>query len=95
MNYRCAACGKVITTPGNTKYCSKKCRSESPPKVVHIQNRYKTDIVKVITEILNRTDRVSSTADILGIDRGTLYIYLHRYNIAKKGNRWTKNNSVG
>jgi transcriptional regulator with PAS, ATPase and Fis domain len=87
MNYRCASCLKVIPTKGNTKYCSKKCRSDSPPRVIDIQYLYGADITTVITDVLRRNS-ITHTAEILGIDRGTLYTYLRKYNITKNGRRW-------
>jgi transcriptional regulator with PAS, ATPase and Fis domain len=90
MVYRCAACGEIITTSGNTKYCSKKCRSDKPPKVLEIEQRYKKAFPEVVTEIMNQTNRIYSTADILDISARTLYTYLKKYNIKKGKYRWFK-----
>lgn len=85
---RCAACGQIIRTLGNEKYCCKKCRSDKPPKLLEIEKEYNKIFEVVAVEVLNKTNSITSTADILGITRKTLYQYIQQYNIIKSKYRW-------
>lgn len=59
-------------------------------KVKQIEKLYKAELPKILLEILNKTNCISSTADLLGVSRHTVYSYLKKYSISKGKYRWVK-----
>lgn len=60
-------------------------------KIKKIEKSYKTELPKILLELLNKTNRVASTADLLGVSRKTVYNYIKKYNISKCKYRWVTN----
>lgn len=59
-------------------------------KIKKIEKSYKSELPKILLEILNKTNCISSTADLLGVSRNTVYSYIKKYNISKGKYRWVK-----
>jgi transcriptional regulator of acetoin/glycerol metabolism len=72
----CIVCGKTIPYKFHhgkqQQYCDQTC----------FHNRFKLDNEKLL-QLLNQTDNVTITADLMGIHRETLYSYLKRNNIRR------------
>lgn len=59
-------------------------------KMKEAEKEYKKELPKIIVDLLNKTNRVASTADLLGVSRKTVYNYIKKYNISKCKYRWVK-----
>ena len=89
-NFRCAACGKIIQSKDNTKYCNKKCWMNKPKKVLWLEKQFKKDITKIIIDLLNHNKNITRTSEIMAIYKSDLYRYLKRYQITYNGKMWIK-----
>jgi transcriptional regulator of acetoin/glycerol metabolism len=73
---RCLTCGKIVPRghgyKSTQKYCNLQC----------YHDRFQINRGELLN-LLNETDNVTITADIMGIHRETLYSYLKRNNIRR------------
>ena len=60
-------------------------------KMKEAEKEYKKELPKIIVDLLNKTNIVASTADLLGVSRKTVYNYIKKYRISKSKYRWVVN----
>lgn len=79
---KCLACGKPLYK--NTMYCSQKCKSAKPYKMVQIEKEHDKPAKQVILEMLNRTDNIELTSGLLGISKPQLQRYIKILNLKRQ-----------
>jgi len=79
----CPVCGDAKSfigqSPKRFEYCSKKCVSKKPPKVLETEAEWGMPIDQILIETTKTFGSVSAQEAAIGIKRPTLYAWTRKY----------------
>lgn len=85
----CLTCGKKLDSlqrkeaRRNRGYCSMRCYVELPPKLSYAVRMSGKKPEHLISDTLNRTQNVTTAAELLGITKVNLYAWMRKFRIRR------------
>lgn len=88
----CLCCGQQLKYLDKEKrrnrgYCSLKCFYDKPARYAYIEKLYSMSVKEFIIKELNRTDSVEVVANLIGVNKQSLYKYIQKHMI-RRTVRW-------